>query len=322
MTNEITVVLVGIGGYGHNYVSALLDAPPAQEAKKPGFLEKPGFSAARIVGAVDPSPERCTRLADVQARGIPICSSLEQFYASARADLAVISTPIHLHGPQTCLALSHGSHVLCEKPLGATVEQAGEMIRARDRAGKVAAIGYQWSFAPTILALKADAMAGKLGRPRRLKTLVLAPRDEKYYGRSRWAGAKQDASGLWVLDSPVNNAAAHSVHNMFFVMGERVDRSAWPVRVTAELYRAHPIQNYDTAMLRAQADNGAEVFFAVSHAVQQARGPVFSYEFEHGVVQYGEETSRRVVARFKDGSVKDYGSPDAERIRKLWATMD
>ena len=51
-----------------------------------------------------------------------------------------------------------------------------------------------------INALKQDILAGKLGYPKRLKPIVLWPRDLDYYQRG-WAGKKQDQQGNWILDS-------------------------------------------------------------------------------------------------------------------------
>ncbi len=271
MTTRVSVVLSGIGGYGGQYLDALLD--PASQDR------------VELVGAVDPFPERCARLAELRARGVPVFPSLQAFYAQASAELAIISAPIHEHCPQTCLALEHGSHVLCEKPLAATVQDADRMIEARDRAGRQAAIGYQWSFCPAILDLKRDILAGRFGQARRLTTVVLWPRTQDYYRRNAWAGRQKSVDGAWVLDSPVNNAAAHYLHNMLFVLGEAVDRSAGLDRAQAELYRANPIENYDTAALRCFTDGGAEVLFYTSHAVSENVGPQFVFEFERGVVR-------------------------------------
>src|SRR5207253_7887978 len=91
MPDVISIALVGIGGYGNSYVSALLDAPNRDEF--------------RIVGAIDPSPKLCRRLAELEARSCPVYAAIDDFYASTRADLAVISTPLHLHASQTCFAL-------------------------------------------------------------------------------------------------------------------------------------------------------------------------------------------------------------------------
>jgi predicted dehydrogenase len=244
-------------------------------------------------------------------------------YASlgSAPELAVLSTPLQLHAQQTCHALLRESHVLCEKPLCVTPGQIREMIRARDRAKRIVAVGYQWSFSPAIQKLKADVLAGVFGKPKRLRTLVLWPRDEAYYRRNRWAGAMNDGNGNPVLDSPVNNACAHYLHNPFYLLGPRVDLSAEPARVTAELYRANKIENYDTAALRCFTTDGVEILFIVSHAVAQMKGPIFSYECERATIDFTDREPAGIVARFADGATRNYGSPNDQKYEKLWGTM-
>jgi len=303
----LRVALGGVGGYGNNYVKYLLDAGAAH--------------GARVVAAADPAPAGCKRLAELQALGIPVVASLDEALAAAPADLVVLSTPIPLHAAQTCAALAQGAHVLCEKPLCASVEDARAMFVARAKANRQVAVGYQWSFSETTLALKRDILAGRFGAPRRLKTLVLWPRDWAYYHRNRWAGRLCDDQGRPVLDSPVNNAVAHYLHHMLYLLGDRTDRSLRPNSVTAELYRANAIENYDTAMLRARAANGLEVLFTASHAVQRTVNPVCHFEFEQATVTFDETTGNHFVARFANGETKDYGSPD-QLDQKLWTTLD
>jgi len=310
MGQRISIALVGVGGYGNRYVNALLDELAS------------GRDDFRIVAAADPNPASCQRLAELQSRGVPLFASMSAMYSAHRADVVVISTPLHLHSDQTCFALAEGSHVLCEKPLCVTPEQGCNMLRARDRTKKTVAIGYQWSFSKAVTDLKADVLAGKLGRAKRLRTLVLWPRDEMYYSRNSWAGAKRDPRGNLVLDSPVNNACAHYLHNMLFVTGAAPDRSAHPRSLTAELYRAHPIDNYDTAALRYVTPDGGEGLFIASHATAIRRGPILHYEFEKATVEFIDRPGATIVARFADGTVKDYGSPNDDRDRKLWLTVD
>jgi predicted dehydrogenase len=302
-SRPVAVVLVAIGGYGQTYVNALLD----QELPL----------RATVVGVVDPFAEGCPRLAEIRQRGLPVYADLESFYARHQAELAVISSPIHLHGPQTCMALERGSHVLCEKPAAATIQEVRRMQAAGERAGRFAAIGYQWSFSTAVQALKADILTGRFGAPQRLRTLVLWPRNEAYYRRNHWAGALRTARGDWVLDSPVNNATAHYLHNMFYVLGATPGSSAMPVRLTAELYRANPISNYDTGVVRAWTAAGVEVLFYTTHTTVQQRGPEFVYEFARGVARY-DASSKQIVAEFADGSARAYGNPDADTPRKLW----
>src|SRR5688572_16789183 len=122
-----------------------------------------------LVAAIDPNPAGCRRLDELKALGVPLFPSLESFYASRRADLVVLSTPIALHAPQTALACANGSHVLCEKPLCATLEDAALMRDARNGAARHVAIGYQWSFSVAVQRLKADVLAGAFGRAKRLR---------------------------------------------------------------------------------------------------------------------------------------------------------
>lgn len=306
-SHPITVALSGLGGYGQEYLNELLD--PRYDGR------------ITLAGGIDPQPERCARLADLRARGTPLYNTLADFYRERSADLLIVSAPIHEHAPQTCLGLHHGSHVLCEKPLAATVQEADAMIAARDSAGKHVAVGYQWSFDPAILSLKRDIMAGRFGQPRRLTTLALWPRSRAYYARNDWAGKQKTAGGAWVLDSPVNNAVAHYLHNMLFLSGAQIDRSATPVSIQAELYRANAIENYDTAALRVIVAGGAEILFYASHAVSERVGPLLRAEFEHGTI-YMNGLGDRIIAQTENGTHIDYGIPDNGARGKLEAMLD
>ncbi|XEC96336.1 Gfo/Idh/MocA family protein [Paenibacillus tarimensis] len=304
--NEVKIVLAGIGGYGTRYVRSLLQG----EGKYP----------IKLVGAVDPYAEKSPCFHLITERNIPIYPSLERFYEVSGADMAIISTPIQYHCPHTCLALSHGSHVLCEKPLSATVDEAIKMIEARNKANKIAAIGYQWSYSEEIQALKQDIIRGLYGKPIRLKTLILWPRSETYYARG-WAGKKRDSSGNLILDSVANNATAHYIHNMFYVLGSDVNTSARPSSVTAELYRANDIENYDTAALKAYTDNGAELLYYGSHAVDKKAGARFHYAFEKADIFYDDETGGKIIAHFHNGEKKDYGNPNLNSDNKIWSAV-
>jgi len=307
LTEPVSIVLIGLGGYGSVYLAALLD----QRADE----------RIRVAGGIDPEPDRCERLAELRRQNVPIFRSPEAFFDTGRADLAVISSPLQHHAAQTCLALAHGSHVLCEKPAAPTVQELDRMIRARDEARRFVAIGYQWSFSDTIRQLKAAIRAGRFGEPRRAKTLCLWPRTERYYHRNDWAGRRQDEHGHWVLDSPVNNAMAHFLHNLLYLLGDTGNTSARPVDVTAETCRANPIDNFDTAAIRVHTDAGVEILFCGSHAIREDFGPIFSLEFTRGHIEYAGGQAA-ITARFDDGSVEHYAPPDSEpQTRKLWTCV-
>lgn len=302
-----SLVLAGIGGMGACYLRELLDHEDA--------------GAFRLAGAVDPEPRRCPDLAELVRRRVPVFGSLEEFYSSRRADLAVISSPIQFHARQVMAALAAGSHVLCEKPAAAVIQDVRDMIRARGRVGKAVAVGFQWSFSEAVRRLKEDILSGRLGRPRRLRCLYLWPRDESYYRRNSWAGKTRDAEGRWVLDGPAMNAMGHDLHNMLYVLGPASDRSAEPVSIRAELYRAHDIENCDTAACRLLTSGGTEILFYASHAVDVDLGPVIRYDFEGGTVfAAGREAS--LTACLEGGGLRCYGRPDLAPFNKLWTFIE
>jgi len=307
---KVSIALVGIGGYGSLYARELLDRAASY--------------GARFAAGIDPLPQHCPLLDELQSAGIPIFPGLADFYVENTADLVIISTPIQIHAELTVMALDHGSNVLCEKPLCATVQEARVMADAEQRAGRRVAVGYQWSFTKAIQALKKDAIDGVLGRPLRFKTKVYWERPESYYRRNNWAGHLKTGDGRWVLDSPVNNAAAHYLHNALYVTGGSVSTSARVLDIQAELYRANPIENYDTAALRCSIEDGAEILFYTAHPVLGITGPVLSYRFEHAVVEYDAGRHPGLVARFHDGHSRLYGDPEEESEcwSKLWQSVD
>lgn len=71
----------------------------------------------------------------------------------------------------------------------------------------------------------------RLGKLRALGIPFYRALEEFYNGRNAWAGARDDGAGTWILDSPINNATAHYLHNVLYVMGPAVDRSIRPVSV-------------------------------------------------------------------------------------------
>ena len=212
--NRTSVALVGIGGYGTVYLRALLDLPA---------------HPVELVAGVDPLEQRKERL-ELEQLKVPVYSTLSSLFEAMTPDLVVLASPLHMHADQACYAIERGSHVLCEKPLAATPDDAARMIANRDRSNRILAVGYQWAFAPGVRHLKRDIVGGRFGKPVGFRTRVYWPRNEAYYTRNNWAGKLTTSDGLPVLDSPVNNACAHYIQNMLYLLGESHDSADWRAR--------------------------------------------------------------------------------------------
>ena len=299
---NVDVLLVGIGGYGRLYLDAL---------RKPARKDR-----VRICAVVDPMAEQSPRWPALAAAGVPRFDTIQAFLKEGgQADLAVISSPIGFHAEQSCAALAAGMNVLCEKPMAGRAEDAFRMRDAVADSGRFLEIGYQWSFSETIQRLKADVLAGRFGAPLRAKTWVAWPRGADYYGRNGWLGRIRDDGGRWVCDSPANNATAHFLHNMLYLLGPATGRSAVPVSVTAECYRANAIESFDAACCRVETREDVDIRFFTAHCVRNVIGPVVRFVFEEATVDYVKPGE--FVATFADGRKESYGDPERHTMRKL-----
>jgi len=312
--SKIRIILVGIGGYGEKHVKDLLDENNSDKLKD-----------VEIIAVVEPNLERCNNIEELKEKNIAFYSSLEEYYGchSKGADLAIITTPIYLHASQIIYCLSKGTNVLCEKPLCASYEEAVAIIKAEKSYGKSVGIGYQLSFSRTIQELKKDIQSGIFGKAIRLKTIIYEPRGEKYYSRNSWVGKINTADNRSVLDSPINNAFAHQLHNMFYILGKTRESSAIPVEVTAELYKANlKIENFDTATLKCITQEGVEILFYSSHTIKKYKWDCYKYEFENAIIEYIPQEMKSFVAKFKDGTEKRYQSCKEKNSQKLWDAIE
>jgi predicted dehydrogenase len=290
---KIKLLCVGIGGFAEVYLREFLAD------------NEPIFD---FVGAVDPYAENSKYFNELKERKIPIYNSMDEFYAEHNADFVVISTPIHFHTRQIIFALEHGSNVLCEKPLSGVSSDAELIEEAAKKAGKFVMIGFQWSYAPAINALKDDIRNGVLGEPEMLKTIILWPRKKEYFTRSSgWSGKLRAKDGTVINDSIAANACAHFIHNILYVCGEP-NLAAEASDVKADLIRANDIENFDTATISFTLKNGAKCLFVASHSTNVNTEPIFEYRFKNATVKYAEGT-KDIIAYFNNGEVKHYGNP-------------
>ena len=297
--SEIKVALFGVGGYGANY---------------PYTIANPRREGVKLVGAVDPYCKNCELC--------PVYDTAEELYANCQPDLVVVSTPIHLHVEQAVMAFEHGCHVALEKPIAADLEGVQKILDARDKAGKLLSIGFHLCADEAILEVKKDIDAGLFGKPKMLKSIVLWPRGHAYYSRgSGWAGKRYAKNGAPIFDNVLSNATAHYLMNILFMLGEGLEE------IECRTFRANPIETFDTAVVKGKTASGAEAFIAVTHAGDPdlKQDPLFRYEFENATLcfnEVGRDRGVRFVARFNDGTVKEYSEVGKGHMENFWNLID
>jgi predicted dehydrogenase len=114
---------------------------------------------------------------EVAARlGAPVAASLDELLAAV--DIIDVCTPTDAHAEICVAAAAAGRHVVCEKPLARTVEDAERIVAACDAAGVRLFVGHVLRYFPEYAAAQALVASGRIGDPAvlRLKRAAFRPR--------------------------------------------------------------------------------------------------------------------------------------------------
>jgi predicted dehydrogenase len=126
---------------------------------------------ARVSAVVSGSPTKAKKLA--RRFGVPKTYSYEQFDAIAAdssIDAVYLALPVAPHRKFTELAAAAGKHVLCEKPMAASVDDAQAMIAACEAAGKLLMVAYRLDYDPMHHELQRLLQANALGALRQVSS--------------------------------------------------------------------------------------------------------------------------------------------------------
>ncbi len=117
-----------------------------------------------ITAFCDIIEERARKAAEKYgAEGAKVYTDYQELLKDESIDVVHVCTPNVAHCPITVAAFEAGKHVMCEKPMAATTEDAQKMMDAWKKSGKKFTIGYQNRFRTDAQALKRICEEGKLG---------------------------------------------------------------------------------------------------------------------------------------------------------------
>src|SRR5438552_3991102 len=210
-----------------------------------------------VVAVMSSSAERAKAFA-AENKIASAHDSLDALLANPAVQAVYISTTNELHLPQVLAAAKAGKHVLCEKPLALSVDDAVTMVRACQAAGVVMATNHHLRNAATHRKIRELIRGGAIGRPlfaRVFHAVYLPPHLQG------WRLDKPQAGGGVILDITV-----HDVDTLRFVLG------AEPVEAVGLTQRAAMAKEglEDGVMAVLRFDNGvlAQLHdaFTVRHA--------------------------------------------------------
>jgi predicted dehydrogenase len=271
------VALIGAAGYAIIYIDWLIDA------HKKGTVN---IVAATIL----PDEQTLASAMVLKDLSVRIYDNHKSMFEreQGKLDLCFIPTGIQWHARMTIAALESGCNVLVEKPIAGCVKDVDLVRDAEKRLDRWVAVGFQDMHAPETLTLKKSLLDGAIGRIQSISMFGAWPRPISYYTRNKWAGRLR-ADGAAVFDSPLNNAFAHFVNLSLFLAGDELHSSSNVLLEKAELYHAHRIESFDTAVVQATTPNGIDLWFGVTHATSETREPFIRIVGDSGRAEWKHE---------------------------------
>jgi len=190
----VRIALAGCGRISRNHFDAI--------AKIDGL---------ELAAVCDIVSERATEAGNRYS--VPAFESFDEMLASVQCDAVALCTPSGLHPKQGIVAARAGKHVICEKPMAISLQDADALVRECDAAGVQLFVVKQNRLNPAIQLLRRAIDRGRFGRIYLANTTVRWTRPQEYYDQAPWRGT-------WELDGgAIMNQASHYVDLIQWLVG-------------------------------------------------------------------------------------------------------
>jgi predicted dehydrogenase len=176
---------------------------------------------------------------------VPAYTDMHEMMRREAVDVVVVLTESGLHARHVVELAAHGKHVVVEKPMALTLDDADAMIQACDKANVRLFVVKQNRFNVPVVKAREALEAGRLGKLIMGTVRVRWCRPQSYYDQDSWRGT-------WALDGGVlTNQASHHVDLLEWMMG---DVESVYAKSTTALAK---IEAEDTAVVVLKFVNGA-----------------------------------------------------------------
>ena len=171
--------------------------------------------------------ETAAREAAAANANVPWTTNFEEALARDDVDFVSIATPHYLHAPQAIAAARAGKHVLCEKPLTVTLEDADSMIFAARDFGRKLGMWMVMRYTPAARLARQLLRAGAIGEIVNIRLPDAHNKARNYYERgvggrarpSQWRGSRKTSGGGALIMN-----AIHQIDALRYISGLEVER--------------------------------------------------------------------------------------------------
>lgn len=201
------------------------------------------IQGARLVAVCDLVQEKAQKIG--RQFSVPTFTDMHEMMQKANIDVVAVLTESGMHAEHVVALAPYRKHIVVEKPMALTLDDADAMIRACDRAGSKLFVVKQNRFNVPVVKARQALEAGRFGKLIMGTVRVRWCRHQSYYDQAPWRGT-------WALDGGVlSNQASHHVDMLEWMMG-KVD-SVFAMSTTA----LANIEAEDTAVVTLRFSNGA-----------------------------------------------------------------
>ncbi len=257
------------------------------------LLGKGQIDGARLVAVSDIVGSKAQTIAE--PFGVPWFADMHEMMKRATPDVVVILTESGLHAEHAIALATYRKHIVVEKPMALTLDDADEMIRACDQHGVRLFVVKQNRFNVPVVKLREALDAGRFGKLVLGTVRVRWCRRQDYYDQDAWRGT-------WALDGGVlSNQASHHIDLLEWLMGDV--QSVYAKATTALV----DIEAEDTAVVVLKFKSGALGIIEATTATRPVdlEGSI-SILGERGTVEVGGfAVNEMKVWRFEDATSED-----------------
>lgn len=290
-----------------------------------GFVEHP---EAEIVAVAEPHRQRAAEFALRYDTVTQVVDEPERLLAIDEIDAVYVATPNHLHAPLSAMALQAGKHVLQEKPLALSMEDAAPLAAAARAADTHFMLGMNQRFAPPVQRARQLMEAGRIGRAYHCKAYwrrrAGIPRIGSWFTRKELSGggALLDIGvhmlddALYLLDDFRPRAVSGAACAEFGNRG--LGEGGWGLSAS-QADAAFDVEDFTTAAIKL--DGGATVSLDAAWAMHLDRSGEMNVELygtEGMIDTYGERLCRQEADGYHLIESPDAGGlayPHADRMQ-------
>lgn len=201
------------------------------------------IKGAKLAAVCDTKYERAKTIGE--QFNVPVYSDMNDMMRLEDIDVAVVLTPSGMHAENVIQLAKYSKHIMVEKPMALTLDDADAMIKACDEHNCSLFVIKQNRFNVPVVKLREAVEAERFGKLVLGTVRVRWARPQAYYDQDDWRGT-------WAMDGGVlTNQASHHVDMLEWMMG---DVESVFARSTTALVN---IETEDTIVVTLKFRNGA-----------------------------------------------------------------